>query len=95
MPVGRYTGSTTAGGDVPTRDEYARPFAERRISKHGNSLSFAIPRPFMRNLALLPGDIVRVVLYEESGGFFVQPIVRRAQLPPIPASIVPPVDPTR
>lgn len=54
-----------------------------------------IPGAFMRNLNLLPGDQVRLILYEEHGAFLVQPIVRRSQLPPPPVTILPPADASR
>lgn len=82
------------GAPVQLTLEATRPSAQRRIARNGTSWSLTIPRTFLLNLNLLPGDVLEMVLYEEHGGFFVRPVMRRSQLPPPPA-IAPASEPAR
>jgi hypothetical protein len=90
MAAPRHDRRPLEGEPAASQLRVARPYAERRISRQGNSLMIGIPGAFLRNLNLLPGDYVRVILYEEHGGFLVQPVMRRAQIPPPPVEILPP-----
>ncbi len=71
--------------DDPGRDQrdlaphFKRPrlTAYRKITKDGNSLHVAPPRPFLEALGVLRGDLVELVLDEAAHRFYVKAVKRR------------------
>jgi len=85
------TNRTSSGRrELASRPRRPRLTAYRKVTKAGNSLYIAPPRPFLHALGVVKGDMVELVLDEFTARFYVNAVKRRAPLrPPVPPDRLP------